>query len=307
MLSKTLKLRTSVAAACVFATATALMVGCNGRVDLGPVANAADATKIREAFGVSADASDEAGAAAATGTGWATLRGRFVFDGTPPTMPPYLVNKDQATCAPGGRMPPQETLVVDSGTGGIKNVAVYLRDASRVHESAQASDTPVVFDQKVCVFLTHVCGVTVGQTLDIRNSDNVGHNTNIAGKKNTFNQTIPAGESIAYKIQKEEATPAPVNCSIHPWMIAYLLPRENGYFAVTAEDGSFEIPNLPAGEKLEFQVWHESATGPGGALIVNTPDGKALGWTNKGRFSVTLQPDEVKEVQITVPASAFRG
>ena len=27
---------------------------------------------------------------------------------------------------------------------------------------------------------------------------------------------------------------------------------------LTGEDGSFELPNLPAGENLELQVWHES-------------------------------------------------
>jgi hypothetical protein len=90
-------------------------------------------------------------------------------------------------------------------------------------------------------------------------------------------------------------------------MIAYLLPRENGYFAVTAPDGTFEIANVPAGEKIEFQVWHESASGTSGALVVNTPESKSIGWSNKGRFSVTLEPDEVKEIQIKVPASAFKG
>ena len=56
-------------------------------------------------------------AAAATGTGWATIKGRFVYDGAPPKMPPYAVTKDQATCAPGGKTPLQQTLVVDSGNG----------------------------------------------------------------------------------------------------------------------------------------------------------------------------------------------
>ncbi len=90
-------------------------------------------------------------------------------------------------------------------------------------------------------------------------------------------------------------------------MVGYLLPRENAYFAVSAADGSFEIANLPAGEQLDVQVWHESAAGPGGALVVTTPEAKALGWTNKGRLTITLQPDEVKEIQVTVPASAFKG
>lgn len=284
------------------------LAGCNSRLVQGPVASAKSAEEIRGAFAAaSTGGGGGAGEAAATGTGWATLKGRFVFDGTAPTMAPYNVTKDMATCAPGGKAPLQETLLVDSGTGGIKNVAIYLRDASRVHESAQPNSNSILYDQKVCVFLSHVCAVTVGQTLDIKNSDPVGHNTNIAGKKNTFNQTIPAGATIPYKVQKEEATPAPVNCSIHPWMIAYLLPRENGYFAVSKEDGSFEIANLPAGEKLDIQVWHESASGPGGALVVTTPDAKAIGWSNKGRITITLQEDETKEVEIKVPASAFKG
>lgn len=284
------------------------VAGCSPRVELGPVASAKSADEIRGALVAGGEASDSSGTSAApAGTGWATLRGRFVFDGSAPAMPPYNVTKDQATCTIDGKAPLQETLLVDSGSGGIKNIAVYLREATRVHESAQPTGKEIVYDQKECMFLSHVCALTVGQTLDIKNSDNVGHNTNIAGKKNTFNQTIPAGASIPFKVQKEEATPAPVNCSIHPWMIGYLLPRANGYYAVTSADGSFEIANLPAGEPLDIQIWHESAAGPGGALVLSTPEAKALGWTNKGRVTITLEPDQVKEIQITVPASAFRG
>jgi plastocyanin len=285
----------------------AAVVGCGPKADFGPVANTQTSDEIRAVLVSNEASAGGGGAAASTGTGWATLKGRFVFEGTAPTMAPYNVTKDMATCAPGGKAPLQETLLVDSGSGGIKNVAIYLREASRVHDSAKAGSDGVLFDQKVCVFLTHVCAMNVGQTLEIKNSDDVGHNTNIAGKKNSFNQTIPAGATIAYKVQKEEATPAPVNCSIHPWMVSYLLPRENKYFSVSVEDGSFEIANLPAGEKLDIQVWHESATGPGGALVVTGAEAKALGWNNKGRLSITLQPDEVKEVEIKVPASAFKG
>jgi hypothetical protein len=290
--------------------AVVIASGCGQQADLGPVADVHAAMDIRTAFGGSstaAPASTEGTAAAATGTGWATIKGRFVFDGTPPKMATYAVTKDQATCAPGGKVPLQQTLLVDSSNGGIKNVAVFLRDASRVHDSAQPKGGDVLFDQKSCLFLTHVIGASVGQTLEIKNSDDVGHNTNIVGKKNTFNQTIPAGQAIPFKLQKEEATPAVVNCSIHPWMSAYLLPRANGYFAVTAADGSFEIANVPAGEKLEFQVWHESAAGAGGGLVITTPEAKSLEWSNKGRFSVMLQPNEVKEIKVTVPASAFKG
>ncbi|RIK85230.1 MAG: hypothetical protein DCC67_04215 [Planctomycetota bacterium] len=264
------------------------------------------AAKIRTALVGDAEAAG-ADEQAATGTGWATLRGRFVYEGQPPQMPPYQVNKDAATCAPGGAAPPQEYLLVDSATQGIANIAVYPRKASRVHESAATpAAEPVVFDQKQCVFLTHVAPVVVGQSLDIRNSDDVGHNTNIAGQ-NSFNQTIPSGGATALEIKKEEAAPVSVRCSIHPWMLAYLLPRKNGYVAVTKPDGSFELANLPAGEELEIQVWHEYAAGGKGALYVDSDAARQLQWDNKGRFKVTLEPDETRDLEIVVPASAFGG
>jgi hypothetical protein len=280
-----------------------VLAGCNRRQELGPVAESVDAAKIREVLNTGGEAG--AGAAAvATGTGWATLKGKFVFDGAPPVMEPYNVNKDMAACTIGGKAPLQETLLVDASSKGIANVAIFVRSVSRVHDSAAAGGGSKLFDQKTCVFLTHVFPLTLGTTMEIKNSDPVGHNTKIEGK-NSFNQTIPASASIPFKPQKEEAVPVAVSCSIHPWMLAYLLPRKNGYVAVTAPDGTFEIPNLPNGEELEFQVWHESAVGPGKSLVLTSPEAKELKWSNKGRFKVKLAENETKEISLTVPAAAF--
>ena len=286
-----------------------LTCGCGQSGYLGPVANSRAANEIRTVLVTSSSSAGQGATAgqASTGTGWGTLRGRFTFDGAPPTMAPYDVTKDQATCTLDGKAPLQQTLLVDSATKGIKNIVVFVRKAPRVHESAGPSKEPVLYDQKECVFVTHVLPLTVGQPLQLKNSDNVGHNTNIRGKKNTFNQTIPAGASVPFTPQKEEALPAPVNCSIHPWMSAYMLPRKNGYYAVTAVDGTFEIPNLPAGEDLEIQVWHESATGPGGGLVLSTPEAKQYKWSKKGRFKVKLEPDKTKEIDLNVPEAAFRS
>jgi plastocyanin len=294
----------SIVAAAVLLTAPA---GCQRQVNLGPVADITTAKAMRDALtgGAAAEGSEEA--AASTGTGWATLRGQFVFDGTPPTMSPYSVSKEHNICAPGGQAPPQETMVVDTGSGGIKNVALFLRSASRVHESAQAKTEPVDFDQKACVFLTHVLAVNVGQPINIKNSDPTGHNTKIDGRANKFNQTIPSGAAIPFTPQREEPAPAPITCSIHPWMVAYMLPRANGYVAVTDAEGRFEIANLPAGEPIELQVWHESGAAPGQGLVGATPEAPELKWDKRGRVTVTLQPDEVKEIKVVVPPSAFRG
>lgn len=279
-------------------------IGCDRPAELGPVAEATAVARIRDSLGGSAGGPEEA-SAAPTGTGWATIKGRFIFGAEPPVMPPYAVNKDNAICAPGNNPPLQQYLLVDKDTKGIANVFVYPRKVLRVNDSATVSDQTAIFDQKVCVFLTHAFAFGVGQPVEIRNSDSVGHNTNIQGQ-NSSNQTIPANGSAPYVAKREEATPVAVNCSIHPWMSAWMLPRSNAYVAVTKPDGTFEISNLPAGENLEIQVWHERA-GARGELVVDSPEAKALKWNKKGRFTVKLEEDQTLEVNITVPPTAFRG
>jgi hypothetical protein len=281
------------------------LAGCNPQVNLGPVADLKSAEGIRAALTAGGSAESGPAAAVSTGAGWATLRGQFVYEGTPPAPAPYGVSKEHNVCTISGKPPLQETLVVDEVSRGIRNVVVYLRTASRVHESAQPQGKSVLFDQQHCVFLTHVLGITVGDTLQIKNSDPTGHNTNILGSG--FNQLIPQGEPIPYKVQKEGAVPSQVVCSIHPWMVAYMLPRKNGYFAVTDPAGRFEIANLPAGEAIELQVWHESGGAPASGLVGATPDAPELKWSSRGRVAVTLQPDEVKEIKVVVPQNAFRG
>lgn len=276
--------------------------GCDQGGTLGPIANVDASETIRKALATGSETGSKA--AAPTGTGWATIKGQFVYGGEPPQMPPYDVNKEPQICTINGKAPPQEFLVVANGSKAIKNVAVFLRDASRVHESANAKSNAVEFDQKHCVFLTHVLGATVGQSIDIKNSDPTGHNTNIIG--GGFNQLIPEGGVIPYKVQKESQQPNKVTCSIHPWMTAYMLLRKNGYFAITDADGKFEIANVPAGEPLEFQVWHESGAAPGSGLVGTTAESPEIKWNPRGRISVTLEPDSVKEIKVVVPPGAFR-
>ena len=236
--------------------------------------------------------------AAPTGTGWASLTGRFTFAGTPGQPEPLVVDKDMEICGKGGMKLYDRSLRVDPATKGLADVVLFVRKASRVKNPVPAE--PVVFDQKNCEFLSPVVAARVGQPLDVRNSDLIGHNTNISGT--SFNQLIPAEEGTIYKPTAETGSPVSVTCNIHPWMKAYVIFRKDGYVAVTASDGSFTLPDLPAGEPLEFQVWHPRA---GAGLKLDLP---ALKWSPKGRFTITLQPDEVKDLgTLEVPASALGG
>ena len=79
-----------------------------------------------------------------------------------------------------------------------------------------------------------------------------------------------------------------------------MMTRDSPYFAVTDEDGAFEIANVPAAVELEFRVWQQA---PGFVQKVNL-NGAAETW-RKGRFSVTLTEGERREMNVSVDASVF--
>jgi hypothetical protein len=274
-----------------------LLVACGcgaGRV-AAPQADAAAAEKLRATLVSASSTAGGEEVAAVQGTGWASLKGRFTYAGTPGDPQALVVDKDLEVCSKGGMKLYDRSLLVDGSTKGLANVVVFTRKTSRVKDPV--SDTPLVFDQKNCEFLSPVFAARVGQPVDVRNSDPIGHNTNIAGS--SFNQLIPADGSTIYKPDRETGVPTMVTCNIHPWMKAYAVFRKDGYVAVTAPDGTFTIADLPAGEPLEFQVWHERVGGVG----LSKPE---LKWSSKGRFTITLEEGEVRDLgTLEVPAGAL--
>jgi hypothetical protein len=47
-----------------------------------------------------------------------------------------------------------------------------------------------------------------------------------------------------------------LKCDLHSWMSAWVWVQDNPLFAVTGEDGSFIIKNVPFGI-WNIEVWHE--------------------------------------------------
>ena len=276
-----------------------VLAGCGPSRVSAPTADLESVDRIKTVL-ASASSGPAAGSEATpTGTGWGSLKGRFTFAGTAGAPKQLVVDKDTEVCSKGGMKLLDRSLLVDASTKGLANVVVFARKTSRVKEPGPGPQ--IVFDQKNCEFLAPVFAARVGQPIDVKNSDSVGHNTNISGSD--FNQLIPAGGSLSYAPKAETGIPTMVTCNVHPWMKAYMVFRKDGYVAVSAADGSFTIADLPAGETIEFQVWHERSSGPSGALGLEKPE---LKWTPKGRFQVRLEPDEVKDLgTLEVPASAI--
>jgi len=236
-------------------------------------------------------------------TGWATITGRFRLQGDPPAPRQLVVNRDMAVCAPGGRAVFSEAVRVD-GSGNLANAVIFARDLSgdNVHSESRGDTGEVEFDQLECIFLSRVKVMQVTQRLKILNSDPVAHNTKIDPRVGTpYNRTIGPNGSDVYQPTAAEAQPAPVSCSIHPWMAAFLLPLDNAYGAASEDDGTFEIANLPAGIDLEFQLWHESAGNLARAVI----NGEETS-LSRGRMSLRLDPDETRTLEIVIPAETLR-
>ena len=245
-----------------------------------------------------------------TPTGFANIRGTVTLNGSAPALAPISVTGgDAAICSPGGQIPPNQAIVVGPNNG-LANVLIYLDmtvPESWEHDDYLATKDALLageqgFDQKACVFLSHVFAMRSTQSVEIINSDPVGHNTNIAPSRGAqqSNNTLPSNSKSVYSPGGETAAPFKVTCAIHPWMSAWMITRDNPYFAVTKPDGSFEIKNVPAGVPLRFRIWQEAA--PLKEVTINnevTP-------LKKGRLNLTLQPQEEKEMSIVVDAGVFQ-
>ncbi len=263
------------------------------------------ALKLREAIVASqGDVESDAEAEVQERTGWGTIKGRFVVVGPTPTLAPLRADKDTEVC---GTSAPDDSIKVGAD-GSLANLTIYAvgLKGDNVHESAASPvDDSVLFDQEKCIFLTRVTLMQTGQKLRVKNSDTVSHNTLIKTKRSPeTNITINAKDEKLLNIPAAEKTPVPVACSVHPWMLAYLFPHENGYAAVTGDDGTFEIANLPAGIDLKILVWHERLK-KFNKIDVN---GEEQTW-KRGvvKLDKPLEPDEVRELEIKIPAGLLGG
>jgi len=232
---------------------------------------------------------------------WGTLKGRFVVEGKAPEAAALNTDKDQAVCAKHKLL--SEKVVVDKD-GDLANVVVYLRDknpAVAPSYEASAKDT-VVLDNKECHFVPHIVLLRTTQTLDVKNSDPVGHNTKADFINNaSFNNLIPADSDMKVAgISKDEGLPMPFACSIHPWMSGYILIRSNPYMAASAPDGTFEIKDLPAGKELDFQFWQEAAGN------LKEVAGKGFKTDSKGRAKIMIKAGDNDLGVIKVPAKLFK-
>jgi plastocyanin len=131
------------------------------------------------------------------------------------------------------------------------NVVVYL---DKVSGSFRPPARPSVIDQKGMKFVPHVLAVQKGATVLFNNHDNVRHNI-FTPDGDKFNLgTWGQGESKPHTFTATGVIH--LLCNIHPEMGGVIMVIDNPFFAVTGDDGKFEIPNVPPG-KYTLKTWGE--------------------------------------------------
>jgi plastocyanin len=232
--------------------------------------------------------------------GFGTIKGKLVWGGPQaPVLPPLVAKgdpnvKDAAVCAVNGIA--DTSLAVDPATKGIKyGIAYLVRPKGANPEAAKAilATPKVEMDQKGCEFLPRNVAVHKDQTVVFKSSDPVGHNVRYSGFSNTAANLMLPPNGVTEKKLVAERLPLVVLCDIHPWMKGHVAVFDHPFFAVTAEDGSFEIKGVPAGDQ-NLVVWQERvgyATGGGTrGQVVKVPAG---GVVDVG--TVLLDPAKVKK------------
>jgi len=185
----------------------------------------------------------------------AKITGKVTFLGSLP-KPKVLDLSKEPVCSKLRASEPlfSETILTGPGNS-LRNVVVYI--SAGAPPSGPAPATAVTFDQIDCHYATHVLAFRVGQEVKISNSDPLSHNIHPLAKVNReWNKIQPPGTPpFSYSYDSEEFIP--VKCNIHSWMQGYFVVLKTRYFAVTGDDGRFELPDLPPGH-YTVTAWHES-------------------------------------------------
>ncbi len=179
------------------------------------------------------------------------ITGKIFFKGVAPDPIKIRMSADPR-CMKGNPEGAQRKQI-DGVNGGLAGVIVSIK--SPVKGTFPAKTAPVLLDQVGCMYTPTTIALQVGQPLTMRNSDETLHNIHPRPTINAgFNVGQPRKGMETVKTFDKPETFFPVGCDVHPWMFSYVSVLEHPFYAVTSEDGRFEIKGLPDGKyKVKFK------------------------------------------------------
>lgn len=226
------------------------------------------------------------------------LKITFKLKGDIPELKDIDATTDKQFC---GKQPvPNERLIVNKENKGIMNVVVYLYNNKRKGTELPEQPVPkrqLTLDNKNCRFEPHVLLTQVGDVLEIRNPDPVGHNANVQFFNIQENFQIPPGQSKKLELKDTEPSLMPISCSIHPWMTSHVLVVDHAFHGISNKDGVLEIKGIPVGKEVVFKAWHETGTFKEDIIV----DGKEEEWKkNVVEFEIKPGMNDMGVVEVPV-------
>ncbi len=181
-----------------------------------------------------------------------SIVGEVKFADPPPQLKSIRVTKDQDYC---GETLPNETYLIDS-QGGLKNVVVFIEDAPPGKAPDRQKENFLYNDG--CRYAPHVLAFQKGERLRVKSHDPKLHIPHgYLGERTVFNLSLPFRNTTIDATSKiRHSGTMKVVCDTHAWMLGFVHVFDHPFFAVTNEQGTFAIPDLPPGNYL-LKAWHE--------------------------------------------------
>jgi len=204
------------------------------------------------------------------------LKGSITLEGTPPEAQ-TINRRSDPYCEQQGEARTQN-FVVDNGK--LQNVFVYVKDGLG-DLKFPVPTTPVVLDQKGCIYMPRVFGIQAGQPLEILNSDETLHNIHALPANNReFNR----GQALKGLKHTHVFTTAevmvPFKCDVHNWMNAWVGVLNHPFYSVSGPGGAFTIQNLPPGT-YTVEAWHEKLGTQTQTITIGPKETQELSFTFK--------------------------